>query len=125
MMKESDLFDRWKEGNTDAVGNPATPIKLLVLTALRYLGRGWTFDDLSESTAISEDVIRVFFHKFIEFGSTTLFNKFVMAPSTVEETEKQSHEYEMAGESAIRDETTSFGLQIKCYSTNLQPSCES
>jgi len=97
MVKESNLFDRWREGNRDAVGNPAAPIELLVLTALRYLGRGWTFDDLSESTAISEDVIRVFFHKFIEFGSTTLFNRFVIVPSTVEEAQKQSHEYEVAG----------------------------
>ena len=30
---------------------------LLVLAALRHLGRGWTFDDLSKSTAISEEVI--------------------------------------------------------------------
>lgn len=60
-------FRRWKPGKMDAVGNPCAPIELLVLTALRYLGRGWTFDDLSESTAISEDVIRVFFHEFIDF----------------------------------------------------------
>jgi hypothetical protein len=95
MIKISDLFDRWK-GN-DASGKPSAPIELLVLTALRYLGRGWTFDDLSESTAISEDVIRVFLHQFIKFGSTTLFESFVKSPSTVQEAERESHEFEMAG----------------------------
>jgi hypothetical protein len=31
MVKESNLFDRWKEGNTDAdaVGNAAAPLFLL------------------------------------------------------------------------------------------------
>ena len=51
------ILARWKPGNTDALGNPVTPISLLLLCALRYLGRGWTFDNLSENTAISEEVI--------------------------------------------------------------------
>jgi len=62
---KSHLFDRWRPGKKDATGNEAAPIVLLVLCALRYLGRGWTFDDLTENTAISEEVIRVFFHQFI------------------------------------------------------------
>jgi hypothetical protein len=54
--KEDEHFDRWK--------NPlrSSPIELLVLGALRYLGRGWTFDDLEESAAVSQEVHRVFFH---------------------------------------------------------------
>jgi hypothetical protein len=52
MVKESDLFKRWL--SFDAVGKESSPIKLMVLGALRYLGRGWTFDDLEESTAIHE-----------------------------------------------------------------------
>lgn len=96
-VTESPLFERWKPGKTDAVGNPCTPLSLLLLAALRYLGRGWTFDDLAESTAISEDVVRVFFHKFIEFGSTTLFDQYVFFPKTVEEAERQSSEYAKAG----------------------------
>lgn len=71
------LFSRWM--STDAFGRSSAPIELLILTALRYLGRGWTFDDLEEQTAISEEVIRVFFHAFIEFGSTVLYDKFVNA----------------------------------------------
>lgn len=70
MVKSDDSFDRWKDGKKDAIGRPAAPIELLVLTSLRYIGRSWTFDDLSEATAISEEVIRVFFYKFNAFGST-------------------------------------------------------
>jgi hypothetical protein len=46
----------------------AKPIELLVLGSLRYLGRGWTFDDLEENTGIGEETFRRFFHKFIDFG---------------------------------------------------------
>ena len=50
MVEECELFYRWQ--STDAVGRPSSPLPLLVLGALRYLGRGWTFDDLNEATAI-------------------------------------------------------------------------
>jgi hypothetical protein len=81
----------------DATGKSSYPLELLILTALRYLGRGWTFDDLSESTGISEEVIRVFLHSFIEFGSIVLFNRYVMAPQTVADAKHHSLEFEMAG----------------------------
>ena len=53
---------------------------MLVLCVLRYLGRGWTVDDLEESTAISHETIRQFIHVFICFGSDTLYDKYVIAP---------------------------------------------
>jgi hypothetical protein len=59
--KDSELFVRWTR--CDACGWQATPIDLLVLGSLRYLGRGWTFDDIEESTAVSKEVHRVFFHQ--------------------------------------------------------------
>ncbi len=43
------IFRRWREGNVDAMSREATPISLLILCVLRYLGRGWTMDDLSET----------------------------------------------------------------------------
>jgi hypothetical protein len=46
----------------DALGKEGVPLDLLVLGSLRYLGRGWTFDDLEESTGISEESHRRFFH---------------------------------------------------------------
>lgn len=70
-------FQRWKPGKTDATGRECAPIHLLMLTSLRYLGRGWTFDDLEEATAISEAVCRQFFHEFILFGTHTLYPRYV------------------------------------------------
>lgn len=43
----------------------SSPLELLVLGALRYLGRGWTFDDLEESTAISAEVHRAFSMRYV------------------------------------------------------------
>jgi hypothetical protein len=50
MLAESPLFERWRDGKADAFDRPTTPLPLLVLCCLRYIGRGWTFDDLSEKT---------------------------------------------------------------------------
>jgi hypothetical protein len=97
MVEDSPLFARWREGKNDAAHRPATPLSLLVLCVLRYIGRGWTLDDLSENTGISEEVIRVFVHKFIEFGSTVLYKKFVVAPKTAEDAAEHTPEYEKAG----------------------------
>jgi hypothetical protein len=74
-----------------------SPLGLLILGSLRYLGRGFTFDDCEESTAISEEVHRVFFHKFIEVGKTVLFEKWVIAPSNAAEAKDHLREFEMAG----------------------------
>ena len=97
VSRDSKHFKRWRPGATAADGTPAAPMSLLVLCALRYLGRGWTFDDLEESTAISQDVIRAFFHKFIDFGSEELYKKWVVPPKTLEEAYSLSYEYELAG----------------------------
>ena len=55
-IKKHPLFKRWQHKRVD------TPviIRLLLLRALGYLGRGWTFDDFEESTAISKYVHREF-----------------------------------------------------------------
>lgn len=90
-----DCFYRWRE---DGVSNrKVSPMELLVLGSLRYLGRGWTFDDLEESTFIDKEVHRVFFHKFVEFGAKKLYPKFVTMPSTIEELRDCEAEYRSAG----------------------------
>jgi hypothetical protein len=91
--KESNLLEQWSSQN-DACGRLTSPLQLMVLGALRYLGRGWTFDDLHEATGIDAETHRQFFHKFIEFGSTLLYNKHVIIPSSEE---ARSPEYEQAG----------------------------
>ncbi len=94
-IKRHPLFDRWcaKKANN----KKSSPIELLILGALRYLGRGWTFDDIEESTAISRDVHRVFFHHFVEFGSTVLYEKYVIAPVHLDEARSNMKEFEEAG----------------------------
>ena len=61
----------------DCIGHRSTLLPLLILGSLRYLGRSWTFDDLEESTAISRESHRVFFLRFIKYGSDILFKRYV------------------------------------------------
>ena len=94
-IDDGDFFPRWK--GKSAVGKQSSPIELMVLGSLRYLGRGWTFDDMEEATAVSEETHRCFFHQFIKFGSTALFEKYVITPNTSEEITTHMTEFTMAG----------------------------
>ena len=58
--------------SNDAARVKPSDTKLLLLGALRYIGRGWTFDDIEEATAISRETNRRFFPVFIEYGSSVL-----------------------------------------------------
>lgn len=89
-------FRRWSTGSTNAVGQASAPIGLLLLGTLRYLGRAWTFDDLEEATTISPEVHRCFLHVYLDWCSTTLFDKVVKYPS-LEEAKKIERIYAMAG----------------------------
>ena len=93
--KRENWFPRWMGKN--CAGRESSPLELLILGALRYLGRGLTFDDLEESTAISEEVHRNFLHKFIEVGSTTLYERWVKAPQNLQEAEEHMFEFKLAG----------------------------
>ena len=91
--KANPLFKRWthKRVKTDLV------LGLLLLGALRYLGRGWTFDDLEEATSMSQYVHRDFFHLFVKYGQEYLYPKYVKYPSTANEMKIHTKEYEKAG----------------------------
>jgi hypothetical protein len=93
--KASPLFERWD--GQDATGKHSSPIELLILGSLRYLGRGWTFDDIEEATCISREVHRTFFHLFISWGSTSLFETYVITPRTNDEAKHHEKEMAMAG----------------------------
>jgi len=71
-IKSDNRFECWCGHKCN--GKKLLPIELLLLGLLRYLGRGWTFDDIEEQTAISVSVHHNFFHKFIEFWSITLYS---------------------------------------------------
>ena len=60
--RSENWIPRWTAAKENSIGGiKSSPLKLLVLGSLRYLGRGFTFDDCEEATAISEEVHRVFF----------------------------------------------------------------
>lgn len=64
--KSCEQFQCWSDPDTP--GNNAAPLELLVLASLKRLGKGWSFDELSENTLISCEVKRTFFNTFIEFS---------------------------------------------------------
>jgi hypothetical protein len=94
-LQSAEEFRRWL--GKDAVGDEASPIGLLLLGALRYLGRGLTFDDLEEYTAIGEETHRQFFHIFIEYGEKTLYPEYVVMPRTAAEFQQHQFEYDVGG----------------------------
>ena len=55
------MFARWWDDSASACKIPASPMELLLFGSLRYLGREWTFDDITESTGISINVLTHFF----------------------------------------------------------------
>jgi hypothetical protein len=57
--EREDWFPCWS--NKRSFNTNASPQELLILGAFRYLGRGFTFDDIKESTAISKEVHSFFF----------------------------------------------------------------
>ena len=85
-------FERWCGHKWN--GKKSSPVQLLLLGTLRYLGRGWMFDDIEEQTA---SVHHNFFHKFIEFGSTTLYSMHVIKPFHLAEAQSNMSEYAEAG----------------------------
>ncbi len=78
MVHKDKLFDRWCEFKQN--NKKVSPVELLVLGSLRYLGCGWTFNNCKESAAIDQDIHHMFFRVFIIFGSTVLYRKWVLTP---------------------------------------------
>jgi DDE superfamily endonuclease len=120
MVVAHDIFHRWRPNNRDCFGTMCSPIELLVLGALRYLGRGLTFDDLEEYTAIHEETHRQFFHRFIEFGSTVLYNKFVKMPTNPEEYKKSQRQYDIGGLTGCGFSTDATNIVMWRCSHNLK-----
>ena len=96
-LSRSEDFCRWTSEKPLRNKDERSPISLLLLGTLRYLGRGWTFDDLEEATGISEEVHRNFFHAFVKFGREKLYPEYVKFPTNKEEAKTHSHEFNLAG----------------------------
>ncbi len=94
--KHDEFVERWQEARPDEKIK-ASPMELLLLGTLQYLGHGWTFDDREESTIITREVHRVYLHTFVECGSKILFPMYVLVSSTLEELRDCESEYTAAG----------------------------
>jgi hypothetical protein len=114
------LFDRWKANSNcyeseNKNNKNVSPIELLLLGSLRYLGRGWTFDNMRDVTYISRDVHRKFFHQFVKFGATVLYPIYVSAPRTVEELMDCEQEYNIAGFPGCIGSTDATHIPLKRF----------
>ena len=59
LARDEKWFPNYERRN--ACNQPGIPLDSLILGALRYLGRGWTFDDKAEAAGVSEESHRFFF----------------------------------------------------------------
>ena len=116
-VKANNLFKTWSGNSIDCVGNKASPIELLLLGSLRYLGRGWTLDDLEEQTSISEETHRCFLHVYLLWGATELFDRYVYLPANKEEAAECAKEYGVAGFNGCigSGDATHIGMLKCCY----------
>jgi hypothetical protein len=69
-------FERWCGHKWN--GKKSSQVQLLLLGTLRYLGRGWMFDDIEEQTAISVSVHRNFSTNLLSSG-TPLFILYMLS----------------------------------------------
>ena len=56
--RDNNWFPQYEKYN--AIGQKGIPLDVLILGALRYLGRGSTFDDIFDATDVSEEVHRCY-----------------------------------------------------------------
>lgn len=91
--------DKWfpEYEKCNALGQKGVPLDILILGSLRYLGRGWTFDDLHDATGVSEELHRVFFKAFCKACRKYLYPKWVKRPETAEEIADCMSEFVEAG----------------------------
>jgi hypothetical protein len=80
-----------------SITRKTSPLELLLLGALQYLGRGFTFDDVEDDTFISVDVHCCFFHSFTKWDADFLYNTYVWMPDSVAEVTECEEAYRIAG----------------------------
>ena len=96
-LNDDPLFSKWAKGTTDCYRQPSSPLSMVLLEALRYLGRGDTFDDWQASSFIYKETHHHFFHVFLKYGSSIIYDRFIVMPTAAEEAKTHMHEMKMAG----------------------------
>jgi hypothetical protein len=112
--KENNWFPRWSHWNNTC------PIELLILGGFQYLGQGWTFDDLEESTIISAKVHRNYFHEFIAVAANVLYLMHVLTPLTNEDCQTHMNEFGMAGFTGAIGSTDATHITVEKCSYRLR-----
>ena len=79
------IMSKIREEHWFSEGPHCAPLELKVLGVFRVLGRATCFDGINELSLISEEVHRVFFHKFTEKFVERFFTEFVHPPQNSEE----------------------------------------
>jgi hypothetical protein len=105
--RSNNWFPEFEKCN--ALGQRGVPLDILILGSLRYLGRGWTFDDLHDATGVSEELHRVFFKAFCKACRKHLYPKWVKRPESAEEIADCMSEFVEAGLAPL----TSHMLSLK------------
>ena len=93
--RDNNWFPDYEKCN--ALGQKGISLDILILGASHYLGRGWTFDDVYDSTCVSEVVHRRFLKVFTVACREHLYPKWVKRPETPEEIKDCMSEYVEAG----------------------------
>ena len=84
-LMEHELFIQWRSNNSDCTGVKSTPLELLLLGALRMLGRASIIDCVASDIKVSFATMHAFFRKFCTYGGTVLFHLHVKHPTSKED----------------------------------------
>jgi hypothetical protein len=96
-LLQHEEFHRWLPGRKDHFGVPASPIELMLLGSLFYLGQGCNFTILRSLSLISRECHRQFFHLFIDFCSDKLYDKYVTDYRTDNNLARDAYDFGAAG----------------------------
>ena len=114
LAREQNWFPSYEKIN--GCRQPGIPLELFILGALRYLGRGWTFDDIAEATGISEESHRIFLALFVKAGRKFLYPMFVKRPETDAEVKDPMSEFKAAAfDGCIGSADVTHVIMEKCY----------
>ena len=114
LAREQEWFPTYEKFN--ACGQPGIPLELFILGSLRYLGRGWTFDDIAEATGVSEESHRTFFSLFVKACRKFLYPMWVKRPETVSEVKDHMSEFKAAAfDGCIGSADVTHIIMEKCH----------
>jgi hypothetical protein len=95
--REEDWFTRYGFECEDATGTPGAPLEVLVLGALRYMGRHCVLDDLEERTKVSKSTFQRFIPVFWHEVRTRWTAKYIVFPTTAADFARHGHDFATLG----------------------------